>query len=444
MWSQDSSGISDAVEAGDRFGEAVATGDLNNDGYDDLVIGAPYENVGTIADAGAIHVLLGSPSGVRATGSSIWTTDSTSIPGAAEAGDRFGSTLAVGRFDAAAGEDVAVGSPGEGVGSGAKAGAVHVIRGASTGLTAAGSQQWTQDSAGIDFFAETGDAFGSSLAAGDFQGDGHDDLAIGAPSDNVLVADEGSVMLMRGSVVGMRPAGMLFDLFSEDGPEPGDRYGTSVAIADLGGLGPTDGYADLVVGIPGENDLVLTQAGHVDVVYSDHSEPWFSSTRIRAPFDGLLAARQNAFFGSSIAARVVGARATLAIGVPLGIGTPGNPSASGAALVYETGAAPLANGFFGPHGTGLIDQELGGLADDSESNDRFASDVGLVDTNGDGKADLVAGAPLESVGSLTAAGAVSVVLDAGGEATPALHFTQDAASVPSAAEAGDRFGASVG
>jgi subtilisin family serine protease len=444
MWSQDSSGIADAVEAGDRFGEATTTGDLNNDGYDDLVVGAPYEDVGSIKDAGMIHVLLGSPSGLRSTGSTIWTSDSPSVPGNAEPADRFGATLAAGRFDASPGSDLAIGSPGEAVGSAAKAGAVHVVRGASGGLTSSGAVQWTQDSAGIDFLAEAGDAFGASLASGDFQGDGHDDLAIGAPSDNVVDADEGSVMLMRGSIVGMRPSGLFFDVFSEDGPEAGDRYGASVAIADLGGYRPTDGYGDLVVGLPGENDLLLTQAGSVDVIYSDHSDPWFSSTRITAPSDGLLAARQNAFVGTSLAARTFGTDGTLAIGLPFGVGTNTQAPGSGAALVFRTGSGLLANGLFGPHGSRVIDQELAGLADDSETSDRFAADVALLDTDGDAKADLIAGAPFESVGSLAAAGAVSVVLDAGGSATTAMQFSQDTPGVGSAAEATDRFGASVG
>jgi hypothetical protein len=180
------------------------------------------------------------------------------------------------------------------------------------------------------------------------------------------------------------------------------------------------------------------------VVFSDHSDPWLSSTRIAAPSDGLLLAQQNSFFGSSLAARTFGSHGVLAIGLPYGVGAHGQPAASGAALLYESGTEPLADGFFGPHGSLVIDQELLGLADESEANDRFASDVGLLDVDGDDAPDLVAGVPFESVGSFAWAGAVSVVLDAGGDASPAVQLTQDTPGIASAAEVGDRFGATVG
>ena len=59
--------------------------------------------------------------------------------------------------------DLAVGAPGEGIGAAGGAGAVHVIYGTATGLTSTGSQQWTQNSAGIADTAEAGDGFGGGL-----------------------------------------------------------------------------------------------------------------------------------------------------------------------------------------------------------------------------------------------------------------------------------------
>ena len=81
--------------------------------------------------------------------------------------------------------DLAIGVPGESVGSVTGAGAVNVIYGSSIGLTATGNQFWTQDKLGIGNSAEPFDRFGDSLAWGDFNGDGFSDLAIGVPYEDV-------------------------------------------------------------------------------------------------------------------------------------------------------------------------------------------------------------------------------------------------------------------
>src|SRR5207247_2231200 len=81
--------------------------------------------------------------------------------------------------------DLAVGAPGEDVGSAAHAGVVHVVYGSGSGLTGAGHQTWTQDDVGGSEFAQAGNKFGSAVTAGDFNGDGYADLAVGAPGEDV-------------------------------------------------------------------------------------------------------------------------------------------------------------------------------------------------------------------------------------------------------------------
>src|SRR6187549_959063 len=56
LWSQNSAGIGETSEPVDEFGSALATGDLNDDGFTDLAIGAPFESVGTVTSAGVVHV----------------------------------------------------------------------------------------------------------------------------------------------------------------------------------------------------------------------------------------------------------------------------------------------------------------------------------------------------------------------------------------------------
>jgi FG-GAP repeat len=73
-----------------------ALGDFNGDGRADLVVGVPYEDVGTVSDAGAINVLYGTATGISATGNQFWHQNSAGVLDAAEAGDRFGAALAAG------------------------------------------------------------------------------------------------------------------------------------------------------------------------------------------------------------------------------------------------------------------------------------------------------------------------------------------------------------
>ncbi|HEY7227625.1 MAG TPA: FG-GAP repeat protein [Nitrososphaeraceae archaeon] len=68
IWSQNSEGIQDNPETGDRFGHALETGDFNNDGYSDLVIGAWEEKVGAIKFSGAVNVIYGTSFGLLSNG----------------------------------------------------------------------------------------------------------------------------------------------------------------------------------------------------------------------------------------------------------------------------------------------------------------------------------------------------------------------------------------
>ena len=95
LWSQNSAAISEVSEAGDSFGAALATADLNDDARDDLAIGVPSESIGTIA-AGALNMIYGSGSGLSSAGNQLWSQDSTGVLDHAEAGDQFGAALGVG------------------------------------------------------------------------------------------------------------------------------------------------------------------------------------------------------------------------------------------------------------------------------------------------------------------------------------------------------------
>ena len=78
------------MEAGDEFGEQLASGDFNHNGFAELAAAAPTEDVGTVQQAGAVSVVPGSAGGLTASGGRLVTPNSPGVPGTADTGDSFG------------------------------------------------------------------------------------------------------------------------------------------------------------------------------------------------------------------------------------------------------------------------------------------------------------------------------------------------------------------
>jgi hypothetical protein len=268
VWSQDSSGIEGVAEPGNAFGGELAVGDFNNDGVDDLAIGVPREDIGSLSSTGAVNVLYGSVDGLTATGNQVWDQDSPGIAGAAEQGDNFGAALAVGDFNNDSFDDLAIGVLGEAIGGLSSAGAVNVLYGSFGGLTAAGNQIWHQDQPGIQGVAEAGDNFGSALAVGDFNNDSFDDLAIGVRNEDIgSNANAGAVNVLYGSSGGLTATeNQVWHQDSSDiagVAEPGDAFGWALAV----GAFNTGGFDDLAIGVLGEDIGSNADAGAVNVLY---------------------------------------------------------------------------------------------------------------------------------------------------------------------------------
>lgn len=150
--------------------------DVDGNGYADLVVGAPGEDIGAVADAGSVTVTLCGAAGV-ATRSFALSQSLDTVAGAAEPDDGYGTAIASGDFDRDGYADLAVGVPGEAVGTVAGAGAVSVLYGAAT-YPGTRNQFWSQDNPGIPGINETADGFGTAVAVGDVDGDGYADLAV--------------------------------------------------------------------------------------------------------------------------------------------------------------------------------------------------------------------------------------------------------------------------
>ena len=233
LWHQDVSGISGACEGYDRFGASLASGDFDNDGYDDLAIGVPDEEVSSQANTGMINVLYGDSGGLSTTGQQGWHQDTTGVSGSPEPNDLFGFSLAAGDIDNDGHDDLAIGSPGEDIDIYDSAGRVVVLYGSSAGITATGHQSWHQDTAGIDDFAEAQDQFGVAVAIGDFNGDSFGDLAVGAPGESLDVSQTGVVHVLPGTSSGLSSN----DLFLwqgwgaiPDDDEANDHFGASLTL----------------------------------------------------------------------------------------------------------------------------------------------------------------------------------------------------------------------
>jgi hypothetical protein len=182
---------------------AILPPDFDGDGFADLAVGVPHEDIGAEAGAGAVNVLYGTATGLSSAGNQFWSQNSQGILDSSESGDHFGDALAAGDFDGDGFTDLAIGVPDEGFGAASAAGAVNVLYGSAAGLTLAGNQFWAQDSTGIADQSEIGDNFGQALAAGDFDGDGFVDLAVGVPDETLgSILNAGSVNVLR---IGVRP-----------------------------------------------------------------------------------------------------------------------------------------------------------------------------------------------------------------------------------------------
>jgi hypothetical protein len=464
-------------QANSDLGNCVSTaGDVNGDGYSDIIVGARlYDNV--TSNRGAAFVWYGSSTGLGANGTNSnrdWYAESN------QTGAQFGWSLSTaGDVNGDGYSDVIIGARNFDNGQSSE-GYVWMWYGSSTGLGADGNVL------NYDWYAESNQAdahFGYSVAtAGDVNGDGYSDVLIGAPDYDNGQTDEGSVYLWLGGATGPVANGTPLNAnWSAQSDQASAQLGFSVSTAgDING----DGFSDVVIGAP-YYDSTQTNEGRAFVWYGSSSDLGADGTRGNAGWT-YVSGQDSAQFGYSVFTAgdingdgysdvIAGAnlyetgennegQAYVFNGAPTGLSAAANFTKAGTANSEFFGAnvssagdvngdgysdvlvsAPYFDGgqtdegivyLFGGSATGLKPTAFASIEGNQDSANFGASASTAGDVNGDGYCDVIIGAPLYNNGENNEGRAYIYF---GSALTPYLTFSTSVESN----QADAHFGASV-
>ncbi|MFF8911951.1 FG-GAP and VCBS repeat-containing protein [Streptomyces sp. NPDC015032] len=361
IFTQDSPGIPDTAEAGDAFGSSVVSADLDKDGYSDLVVGAAKEKAGSSESTGSLTVIWGGANGLSG-GATLLTGD--------EPYEEIGGKTAVGDFDGDGATDVVTLGRND----------IHILSGPF--------KRDGSPAAPVREIRDMDDVRYLDITAGDFDGDGRDDLA-GVVHDGdeydarrILIRAGGDTGLGENYTVVEKADGLRLE------------GGETITAGQVNG----DKYADLAVGRPVDGydsdlDLPLAKGGMITYVPGSATGPRGDRAKVfnqdSAGVPG--AAEKSDGFGASVSIGDMNGDGygDIAVGVPHeDLGTTKN---AGSILVLPGTAS-------GPTGTGTVgfNQDTADVPGAAEADDAFGAATKLVDADHDGRTELIVGAPGEN------------------------------------------------
>jgi hypothetical protein len=405
--------------------------DVNGDGYADTVIGASGEDIGDAIDAGMLHILYGRSTGITTAGDQIIHQDTTGVPGATEEQDVFGAETASGDFNADGYADIAVSATLEDIGTVPDAGLVQVFYGSANGLRTSGVTGLEVPRPDL--------RLGWALAAGDFNGDGRDDLAAGG-----LDSGPGSFFVFYGSDTGLSTSYQEFAQ-GADGvpgvPHFDESFGASLSTGDIN----NDGHSDLAIGADRDEDDLGYFTGSVTLLYGsatglngNHDGQRFSKETPGVPGDsgGFGEGDFPDSFGYALTLADFNGdhRADLAVGAvgaPVSYDGVVKPDAGTITVLYSDGTR------IGTDNAVEITQATPGIPGIPGRYDHLGLTVVGGDANGDGHSELAVFSDGDQYVTIIPGGLNGLVT------ASAKVWTQDSSGIPGVAEPGDYWGGSM-
>jgi hypothetical protein len=427
-------------------GAVASQADVNGDGVGDVIGSAHGAYVDGKAEAGQAIVAYGvKGTGLTAARRTVVGQNTSGVPGSAEAGDLFGYDTAYADFDGDGYDDVAVSAPGEDLSGDKDGGTVTVLWGSASGVTGKGAFQ-IKDPAPTSH-----DMWGRLLAAGDFDGDGRQDLAVGTNRTTLYLfkggisrsgsygsrqsvqapvwAEAPSFNLTAGDVDGDHRTDLVVNGYAPE-PENGDHQnrnyllpGTAAGLDAAGaqelrpgtvtGIGDIDhdGYGDIVSGW----DREATTAGVTDPYAAKGGTVWITYggpdgvgtvQGITQDTPGVPGSSEaNDAFGSELDLGDIDGDGFLDLAVGVSGENVDGVVDSGSVVVLRGSASGITGA-----GSQFVDQNTAGVPGSNEKHDFFGTDVKLDDVDGDGRADLVV-----SSGENDGNGAITYLPSTGGK-----------------------------
>ena len=420
------------IDSYDNSGRSVSSaGDVNGDGFDDVIIGASRADPNGNNVAGESYVVFGAAGGFTPSLflGALDGTNGFRIDGI-DASDRSGESVSsAGDVNGDGFDDLIIGAFGGDPNGNNVAGESYVIFGAAGGFAPSLSLAALDGTNGFRLDgSDNYDSSGISVSsAGDVNGDGFDDVIIGAPGSQFTPISGGESYVVFGAAGGFASSLSLAVLdgtngFRLDGIDINDQSGRSVSSAgDVNG----DGFDDVIIGASGGDPNGNGGAGESYVVFG--AAGGFSPSLSLAALDG-----SNGFRIDGIDARDLSGRSVSSAGDVNGDGFDdiiigaigGDPNGnSGAGESYVVFGA--AGGFAPSLSLAALDGTNGFRIDGNDASDRSGYSVSSAgDFNGDGFDDVIIGAPGGEPDGYSGVGETYVVFGAADGFTPSLSVSE--------------------